>query len=40
MTGYDVEILQKYELEQAIYVYVGSSCAYNMKLEVVNGDTI
>ncbi|MDV9873720.1 hypothetical protein RHG62_18925, partial [Clostridioides difficile] len=31
LTGYDVEILQKYELEQAIYVYVGSSCAYNMR---------
>ncbi|MFN1809043.1 hypothetical protein ACK2GQ_22525 [Clostridioides difficile] len=40
MIGYDVEILQKYELEQTIYVYVGSSCAYNMRTKVVNGDTI
>ncbi|HBE9457360.1 TPA: hypothetical protein KON80_003668 [Clostridioides difficile] len=31
LTGYDVDILQKYQLEQAIYIYVGSSCAYNIK---------
>ncbi|VIG13018.1 Uncharacterised protein [Clostridioides difficile] len=31
LTKYDTKVLQKYELEQAIYVYVGSSCAYNMR---------
>ena len=31
LTKYDTKVLQKYNLEQAIYIYVGSSCAYNMR---------